>query len=644
MAWTLCSFTNFSHYSAHKSVTITRKTLVSVSLHSPSKRAKRKNHLRPKILKTLRKSYSIPLLHEVTLENYSVEILRDQQLEFHNERFFEEVSEDLIRRVEEENVELELESRGFCAPETAEAGVSNAIGVVTSRSVLQLAFYFVGFFIFQTVCAVWVLGSSDMSRETGNVVAEAESTVSELEMWNRKINDFLLRKNGQIFQKNVGSKPGNVTYEDKSQLEDKIVEIRTMAREARECEARKLRANDVDPIRQDVNESLEKLKKRREKLPMASISYLSGLLKVQDRKNSESSEVKEKAGKLLFKKKHRFRSSLTGSENKTKGFNGSKQYSLPNDNNRGSAIGEQSLIGGNNFNNDLDLSGQEKQLDLSQSDSWKTMSAKMEKELHCLTDETSGENVPEVLEMEKRRKETSINELGYSDSVGKKSQREGVSTRRELWNVENSGAGGVQETNCTKHFAGLAEPRELTELKTQASQSLTKENQNISEVPYILASLSGNGSSIVPSETRETECNVMVNNFRDRQLEIENDFWWLKLPYALGILLHRGSDREGQRGLYSLKISSDPQDRSCSSYTIAFEDRTDATNFSYLLESFFEDLGDCSANIVALPIKELIEAVKSNVRKVIVVRKGQVQLYAGQPLGEVEMALRSLIQ
>ncbi|XP_043711679.1 uncharacterized protein LOC122660436 [Telopea speciosissima] len=632
MAWALCAFTNFPP-SVHKPITITSKTLASVSLRSPSKRAKRKNHLRPKILKTLTKPYSI-------------EILRDQQLEFYNEGFFEEVSLDMIRQVEEENVEIQLESLVSCAPQTAEAGVSNAIGVVSSRSVLELAFYFLGLFIFQTVCTVWVLGSADMGRETGNGETEAESLVSLLEMQNGKRKDFLLKRIGQNF---LGSKPGDVNYVDKSQFEDKIVEIRAMAREAKEYEARKLRANGVDSfledalgngleeaknknsIQEEVNERLVKLEKRQEKLPMASISYLIGSVKVEDRKDSEKSETKEKVGELVFKKKLKFRSSLAGHKNKTKGFNGSKHSSLPNDNSRGATIRDQSPIDGNNRNNGLDLSGQEKQLDLSHSDSWKTVSPKMEKELHCLTNETSGENMREGLETKQRRKETLVNELGSSQSVGKKLQKEGGSSRREIRNgVENSGAGtgGVQETNYEKHFTGLTKPRELTKLKTQASQSLTKENQNISRVCYSRASLSGNGNSSLPSETRE----------------IENDFWWLKLPYALGILLNRGSDCEGQRGLYSLKISSNPQDTSCASYTVAFEDRTDATNFSYLLESFFEDLGDCSANVVPLSIKELNESVKSNVRKVVVVRKGQVKLFAGQPLGEVEMVLRSLIQ
>mgnify|MGYP000952858302 CR=1 FL=1 len=66
--------------------------------------------------------------------------------------------------------------------------------------------------------------------------------------------------------------------------------------------------------------------------------------------------------------------------------------------------------------------------------------------------------------------------------------------------------------------------------------------------------------------------------------------------------MRRGSDHEGQGGLYTLKISPEAQEqRDC--YTVAFEDRVDASNFCFLLESFFEDLGDFSSDVVPLPVK-----------------------------------------
>lgn len=67
--------------------------------------------------------------------------------------------------------------------------------------------------------------------------------------------------------------------------------------------------------------------------------------------------------------------------------------------------------------------------------------------------------------------------------------------------------------------------------------------------------------------------------------------------------MHRGSDPKGTGGLYNLKLDTGTHKQNESSYTIAFEDRCDANNFCFLLESFFEDLGDVRADIVPLSVK-----------------------------------------
>ncbi|KAG8369954.1 hypothetical protein BUALT_Bualt14G0066900 [Buddleja alternifolia] len=120
---------------------------------------------------------------------------------------------------------------------------------------------------------------------------------------------------------------------------------------------------------------------------------------------------------------------------------------------------------------------------------------------------------------------------------------------------------------------------------------------------------------------------------------VEDDFWWLDLPYVLAIFMRRGNG-EGGEGLYTLKSISSTKDGT--SHMVAFEDRVDATNFCYLLESFFEDLEDFKADVVPLTVEELNEAVKT--MRVIVVKRGQLRLYAGQPLAEAEMALRAMIK
>jgi len=43
-------------------------------------------------------------------------------------------------------------------------------------------------------------------------------------------------------------------------------------------------------------------------------------------------------------------------------------------------------------------------------------------------------------------------------------------------------------------------------------------------------------------------------------------------------------------------------------------------------------------------LQELNEEILSHAKKVVVVKKRQLQLYVGQPLADVEMALRAIIE
>lgn len=43
-------------------------------------------------------------------------------------------------------------------------------------------------------------------------------------------------------------------------------------------------------------------------------------------------------------------------------------------------------------------------------------------------------------------------------------------------------------------------------------------------------------------------------------------------------------------------------------------------------------------------LQEQLDAVKSGTKKVIVVKKGQLKLYAGQPFEDVEKALHALVE
>lgn len=237
------------------------------------------------------------------------------------------------------------------------------------------------------------------------------------------------------------------------------------------------------------------------------------------------------------------------------------------------------------------------------------------------------------------------------------------------------GKGGTQQitySNPSKESKRLPVP---TKSNAQTSKMKQKsfENENIKRVPKQLScvnnghispkikikgskyALESNASSPIEysfrsndsSATEDSQKNLnpslvfTSSNDGDRE-SISGSHetrWWLKLQYVFGILLHRGSEKD--RGLYSLPIAHDGKKHS---YTITFQDRGDAMNFSFLLDSFFEDLGNVSADIVPLTIHELDDAIGAGELKLIVVRKGQLRLYAGQPLFEVENALRSLLE
>lgn len=69
------------------------------------------------------------------------------------------------------------------------------------------------------------------------------------------------------------------------------------------------------------------------------------------------------------------------------------------------------------------------------------------------------------------------------------------------------------------------------------------------------------------------------------------------------ILMRSSIDQEVSEGYFTMRTEPMEQNKAEVSHMIAFEDQSDAINFSYLLESVFEDLEDFSANVVPISTK-----------------------------------------
>lgn len=515
--------------------------LVSASLRKPTQR---KNYLRPKILKTLPKPPSNPVIPIVCPES---------EPNLDSESLNEEISGEICAADAREADKVEE----FRVSETS-VEYDGTASKFSARSVQRYGAYLLGIFVFQTFCAVWVLGNANSERKERN---SDNSDVSTCENSKEK---FVLSKNG------IGSVQDDM-------LVRKIEEIRLMAREARRSEARagKEEVEDDDDddeigeqsaasrhrvgIENAIGARLTKLRKKLnsvpEGLPGLLVNYLGMSGKGEDKSSRDSSDLKEanRANEtLMFKKRSKFRSPSMKRSDSPKGFGGTRVGSAKS--------GDSGSAGTSNENGSV------------------------------------GDNGSELLDLEMQvgQQRSDYREDGKSD------------------------LGRERGTQHSQRFAN-----------GKQGITTTSDKQAVSNI---------NGSL----KHRELGEKTPANKSRERQPTV-TDIWWLSLPYVLVIVMRRGSDREQDR-LYSLKISSQAQEQRSSSYIVAFEDHADANNFCFLLESFFEDLGEFSADIIPLPIKELHEAVKVNSMKVIVVKKRQLQLYAGQPFADVEMALQSLVK
>ncbi|GMP56845.1 hypothetical protein CsSME_00021163 [Camellia sinensis var. sinensis] len=602
-------------------------SLSSISSPFPSKPTSRKNYLRLKLLKTLTKPYPNHLLPQSPPTSNPLIPLDSPE---------EQIDESEIQDFE-------------ISEKSGTSGVfSDDLGKFSTGSVIKVGLYLVGAFVFQTICAVWVFGSADSDYEDGNLDSKGKTSVLELGLNgdNEGKSSVLLNGSGNLLNAELGFEQGGIGYVGGSELEERIVEIQAMARDARESERLKSKANGLDNdgvvktgIEKEVDSRLVKLRKRlqnsSEKLsPVFPVNFLIKDSEVEDGVDGGSLDPKDVNDPLMFKKKYQFRSPSAILRDKPKGFQGSEDHRS-----RSSAIEDEPIRVGSVDKDSVNLLDKEQQLG--------SVSLPLEEERKPSKEKSKSFQTTR----KKLGKERAKTRLGKENGVAK----------------PEPGIGATQET-------GLGRPklRKSSILDAHNSHNQTKQIQKTTTVSNEHDTLPGNGMV----RSREVGSKRAAAKVKGKQSDDKADLWWLTLPYVnvqvyrvtsmkesanpsckkgnfrnpplfyinFAIFMRRGHDGEGPKGLFTLKTTPYTKDRGDSSHIVAFQDRGDAANFCHLLQSFFEDLGDFSANIVPLTIKELDEAVRSDNKKVVVVKKGQLKLYAGQPLDEVEMALCSLVK
>lgn len=521
---------------------------------SPRKLTKRKNYLRPKILKTPTKPPAIEPVIPIAPQP-------ENDTGYSDEAPFNEI-EEIVPLVDDVKEVQVSETEGLAREN------SGIFGKFSAKSVLQFGLGFVAVFLLQAICTVWILGEED----------------SEEKSMNKNVNGF--DKGVSVNGGNKGSilMENNMSFMDKT-VEDRINEIRAMAREAREIEERRLRNGDEEGgnddesvgskgrigIENEIGARLDQVEKKYNSRNGKSLGLSRDVL---DEFEYDDEEEKEANKTLVFKKKLRFRGPSVSLTRDAKGF---------------SSLGSHEA----NVKRKSDLAG-------SNSDS-------------CASSSGANSN---FLENDKKSFEKMPKNMGVGD--------------------RNTRFGTVQETS--QGSVEVVRPRK-SKLKMRNSLNFMKESQETTLESKKDGKLERTGGLQQGALQDKPTADVT----RDNKSATKSDLWWSNLPYVLAIVMRRGFE-QGAEGLFALRTASEVQDQDNSSYIVAFENHVDANHFCHLLESFYEDLGDFSTDIIPLSVKELLAAVKSNTKKVIVLKKGQLKLYAGQPFADVEKALLSLVE
>ncbi|RRT75431.1 hypothetical protein B296_00031235 [Ensete ventricosum] len=417
--------------------------------------------------------------------------------------------------------------------------------------VQRLALQFAVLLAVQTVVAVWFFGRErNEPSEQGTTEGEAGIEVREV-----------------------------------MELDKKVSEIRAMAKKARETERKEL-AEDSG-VKGKVGKKLGRLKKNATKVILDensfSVSFPVSSKNMNEEMNGEKLNSKQKMGreKLNSKRKIGLSKSTSKAGNIPKGFNGSRSN------------GERRRGVSGNFSNNKALVVIYVYIMFIHVFILGGIEQIAEEAAHHPDPEDFRAHASELT-----RRSADIENYATSSSRGTVGR---VSSGDHLHVSKfQKSKTYMEDTEDISFSGGTNSNSDIDEVfpKTPISESST-------EVTRRCSSETGkvNDDSRYNFPIENIESKSFVNKVKNSHLDAMNEPWWLKLPYVFAIFLRRGSDGNGPKGLYSLDISSSSVEEKSPSYTIAFQDRGDATNFCYLVKTFFEDLGDVNADIVPLTIK-----------------------------------------
>ncbi|KMT17595.1 hypothetical protein BVRB_2g035480 [Beta vulgaris subsp. vulgaris] len=651
-------FATFITYKAHKS---SRITMIRSSIRVPSsslRRTKRKNYLRPKILKTFTKPYNVPLKDPI--------VAPIQPIEPNIEVSIEPTAEELVSSfVEELETTVGGDGSGMSQVEVVrdlEARNSVGFGGFSGRTVIRIVGSFVGLFILQTVVTIWVTSSDSYKEKDGNLVTGDQKKDPRLQMREAEVGI-----DGNAFIRNWAGV--NV---DEAEMKAKITEIRKMASEVREAEKKKKVENgeaDFEDVSDDEDDSedvesdnsrinsgivkevdgrLSKLRKRYSAPPL-NVNLLNKSGEGWKEGENEGLDDKKQDNMLFVKKKDKFRGQVATTKDKPKGFqitNGVREKQSNMDDEKlverteksNDVNGKMNVLDGTVPEKDDNSMDKEEKIPVSQKSTPSEGSRKMSenKSAEKKLDEETNSSIAYGSNGTPKKLSKGMNGGAKPErgSTSLQSNRSAKKLSKEM--NKGSERGLVQDSGNEKI---LGEGAGVKKSRSAANQDKRKLNKDVA--PTTSETFAAPQRKDQPNSDK-LRSNLTRSTDKNKQENV--DPWWSRLPYVLVILMQKGIGSEAQRGFYNIGLYTDAEKQSYSSYTVAFEDQNDAKNFSYLLELAFEDLPDAAVDVAPLSNKDFKEVAESLDHKVIVLKKGELKLYAGQPLADVEAALRSLVK